>query len=173
MQKHLLLSVTSEDKPGVVEKLSSTIEACGGNWLESRLANLRGRFVGMIWVEIPESRDGELSAALGQLSGEGINVDAEDDQSIDTPPPQRLLAFYVVGPDRSGIIKEVSQALSASGINVESLETSLISAAYSGEPIFEARGEVSAPPEIDLADIEEKLITISDELGLTIDLESN
>jgi len=174
MLNHLLLSVSCEDKPGVVEQLSSAIECCGGNWLESRLANLRGRFVGMVWVAIPKGKIEEFKAALRELKHAGIPVTIDENNGDDSAEKQAsssLLGFYIVGPDRGGIIKEVSQALNLHQINVESLDTSLISAAYSGEAIFEARGQVSVPAGMNLSDLEDKLAQISDELGLTIDLE--
>lgn len=172
MLKHLLLSVSSEDKPGVVEKLSSAIESCGGNWLESRLANLRGRFVGVIWVSLSTADADSLQAALQQLRDQGITVNIDDSDSSDTVSAKNLRQFSIIGPDRPGIVKEVSLALSAHGINLEELETNLSSAPYSGEPIFEASGVLSVAENTQLSELKNRLGDIADELGLDLSLDT-
>lgn len=173
MNKHLLLSVSSEDKPGVVEKLSAAIESCGGNWLESRLANLRGKFVGVIWVNLSEDKSEALATRLSALQNDGILVQVDDSNAPHAQSDRKVLAFSIVGPDRTGIVKEVSLALSSKGINLEELETNLSSAPYSGEPIFEARGELSVPDEISASEVKDRLADIADELGMDLDLETD
>ena len=46
-----LLTVSGEDKRGLVEALATTIESLGGNWLQSRLCRLEGQFAGIVTVE--------------------------------------------------------------------------------------------------------------------------
>ena len=170
MRKQLLLSVSSDDKPGVVEKLSTAVQLCNGNWLESRLANLRGKFVGMIWVDLSEDHIEPLKSALRNLEQQGIQVSIDDSLSSTSQEKQTLLNFSMLGPDRSGIIKELSLALSSKGINLEELETELSSAPYSGDPIFEARGQLSAQEATSINQLKERLIAVADELGMDLDL---
>jgi len=172
MHKHLLLSVSCEDKPGVVEKLSAIIESCKGSWLESRLANLRGKFVGVIWISLPAQQQIELTKALQGLLSEGIQVQLDDKHENLAPQNQSSLPFSIIGPDRIGIVKEVSLALSSNGINLEELETNLSSAPYSGDPIFEAKGHISAPQNTSLADLKDRLEDIADKLGLDLDIDT-
>jgi glycine cleavage system regulatory protein len=172
MQTHFLLSVSSDDKPGVVERLSSAIQSCGGNWLESRLANLRGKFVGMIWVSVPNAQGDELKATLAELSKEGISVQIDTSELRGVDNDHSLIAFSVIGPDRTGIVMEISLALSANGINLEELETNLSSAPYSGEAIIEAKGSLSVSDSTDTNSLIEQLTTIADNLGLDLDIEA-
>ncbi len=171
MQVHYILSITSDDKPGVVETVSSIIESCGGNWLESRLAHLSGKFVGVIQVGLDSTHSTELEKKLTDLSATGILVRYEiilQDQVRNTA---KTAHFSAMGPDRTGIVKEISSAFALQGINVEELETNLSSMPYSGEPIFEARGIVSMPDEIDLANLHERMDSIANDLGLDLDVE--
>ena len=175
MQAHLLLSVSSQDKPGVVEAISSVIEGCGGSWLESRLAHLSGKFVGVIRVRIDESRRAELQGTLQELSISGISISVEtQDEARGHAENNNIVAkFSAIGPDRVGIVKEISSAFVRKGINVEELETNLSSMPYSGEPIFEATGLISVPGSVDIKELHEKLDAIANDLGLSLELEQS
>ena len=52
MNTYLVLSIISDDKPGVIESLSQTIAEQGGNRLESRMAHLAGKFAGILRISI-------------------------------------------------------------------------------------------------------------------------
>ncbi|MEQ9209117.1 MAG: ACT domain-containing protein, partial [Pseudomonadales bacterium] len=63
MIQHYILTLIGEDKPGQVKNLAEVVKKHGGNWEESRLANLRGKFSGIVVVSLPSeaSSDFELS----------------------------------------------------------------------------------------------------------------
>ena len=46
MNKYMVITVIGADRPGLVELLARTLVAHNANWLESRMANLAGRFAG-------------------------------------------------------------------------------------------------------------------------------
>ena len=52
MTNFLVLTVISDDKPGVVETLAKTITEHGGNWLECRMSHLAGKFAGILRVSV-------------------------------------------------------------------------------------------------------------------------
>lgn len=171
MQSHLLLTVSSQDKPGVVESLSSAIESCGGNWLESRLAHLAGKFVGVIHVGVDKQQIDELKASLAKLKENGIDVSVEMPVEVSSVGGQFTKAkFSAVGPDRTGIVKEISSAFVQRGINVEELETKLSSMPYSGSPIFEAQGMLSVPSNTNMKQLMDKMDAIANDLGLDLEL---
>ena len=174
MQSHLILSVSSTDKPGVIESLSSAIEACGGSWQESRLAHLAGKFVGVILIDIDEHQTDRLRSKLEQLgqSGIAVNVETTSEPSAESQGLKKA-KFSAIGPDRIGIVKEISSAFVRKGINVEELETNLSSMPYSGEPIFEAQGLISLPNGTDFKQLLDKLDAIANDLGLDLDLEAS
>ncbi|MFT7558706.1 MAG: glycine cleavage system regulatory protein [Flavobacteriales bacterium] len=172
MQRFLILSITCDDKPGVVESLASLIEENKGNWLESRLTNLDGKFAGV--VRIASSRDNAdaLKAALLDLSSPSFHIYCDIINKTEPQVSATCSTFTAVGPDRSGIIKELSQAFSQQGINVEELESRLSSMPYSGEPLFEVNGQISAPGNIDLGELQGRLNVVANDLGIDIELKS-
>ena len=63
----LVLTLIGPDHPGIVETVSEVVAANGGNWLDSRMAHLAGKFAGVLCVEVPTSARRALEAALGSL----------------------------------------------------------------------------------------------------------
>ena len=64
MANFLVLTVIADDKPGIVEQLSATIARNGGNWLESRMAHMAGKFAGILRVAIPAEQSNSLIAEI-------------------------------------------------------------------------------------------------------------
>lgn len=171
MLSHLLISIIADDKPGVVEALAETVNQHHGNWLESRLSQLGGKFAGVVRVAAAAEHISALEASLGSLNKHNMWVKTEP---IDNAVPQKTGVEYayvhVLGPDRPGIVRELSKALAESQINVANLETSLSSMPYSGEPLFDARGELEIPQGFDLGELHEELDAIANALALDISL---
>jgi glycine cleavage system regulatory protein len=76
----------------------------------------------------------------------------------------------VLGPDRAGIIKEVSHALSEENINIVAMETRVENAPFTGEPMFKATLEVNVPANVDVAMLHARLEEIAEAMTLEIDL---
>ena len=51
----------------------------------------------------------------------------------------------VVGNDRPGIMRDISQVLAANGVNIEELTTNTASGSFSGETLFRVTALVRAP----------------------------
>lgn len=136
----LILSVMASDRPGIVEKIASVIEAEGGNWQESRLATMAGRFAGIVRVQLDQDHYGPLQQALQALRDEGLSIQIEVGES-DTESVQAY-TIEVVGNDRTGIVREVTRALSVMNVNVIDLSTEVEPASMSGGVLFKAVIEV-------------------------------
>ena len=50
MNSVLVLTISGQDRAGLVEKLADVIAEHGGNWEHCRMAHLAGRFVGLLEV---------------------------------------------------------------------------------------------------------------------------
>ena len=77
MTQHLVLTVIGDDRPGLVGELSATISAHQGNWLESSMAQLAGKFAGIVEVSIDAAQADALSKALGELKGLKVTVETD------------------------------------------------------------------------------------------------
>ena len=174
MLAQLILTVTCNDRPGVIEAISRAIEHAGGSWLESRLTHLGGKFAGVVRVHVEQNNAPRLTQALLELN-ENRQIMITVDPLEDTQEKADYVKarFSAIGPDRVGIVKEISKALVLEGINVEELETRISSMPYSGEPIFEASGVLSLPAHIDLRSLHEKMDAIANILGLDLDVETD
>lgn len=173
MQTFAILTVTSNDKPGIVEAIATKVTEHQGNWLESSMAQLAGKFVGVVRISLPQTQCEPLIVQLQQLSSRGITI-SFDIESVNNKSASQLTAkFHAVGPDRTGIVKELSTAFAKHNINVNELETTLSSMPYSGDPLFEANGEVSLPDDTALNDIYERLDDIANDLGIDISIRMN
>jgi glycine cleavage system regulatory protein len=171
MTEHLILSVISDDKPGVVKALANAVSSHGGNWLESRLAQLSGKFAGVIRVAVTAQEKEALCGALAELAKQGIKVVVDSADEKAEASTGKSAAFTAVGPDRKGIVYEISQAFTHYNINVEELTTHYSSMPYSGEPLFEAEGTLSIPEATDWDELTDQLDEIADALGVDITLD--
>ena len=166
----LVLTLLGPDRPGIVELLAGVIAAHGGNWLESRMSHLAGKFAGILRAEVPADRVAAALVALAALETHGLKVVAETAARADRPLAERRMEFELVGLDRPGIVREISQLLASNGVNVEDLVTNRSSAPMSGEMLFEARAHVRAPPGTDVARLRADLERLASDLVVEVKL---
>ena len=120
----LVLTVIGDDRPGLVEQLATAISKHDGNWLESSMAHLSGKFAGIVCIGIPEARLEALKTALSALPGLRITAEVADADEVPADKPSgRRLKLSLVGHDRIGIVREVSSALAALGGSSEAMNT--------------------------------------------------
>jgi len=166
---YLVLTIIGDDKPGLVELLSETIARHSGNWLESNMAHLAGKFAGILRVSVDDLHADALVQDLQQLSSV-LRLVVEKVSMTEPPALQRTLRLTLVGNDRPGIIKEISRALAAHHVNVEELTTQCSSAPMSGEPLFNAQALLKVPADLDLHDLQRQLERLADDLIVEINL---
>ena len=80
----LVLTVIGDDRPGLVEQLATAISKHGGNWLESSMAHLSGKFAGIVCVTIAENDVEALKKEFAALAG--LRITAEVAESADATP---------------------------------------------------------------------------------------
>jgi len=166
----LVLTLIGEDKPGLVELLSQTVTAHEGNWLESRMSRMAGRFAGILRASVPEASAAALVAALESLESHGLRVVVERSEQRDAEDAPRRVPLELVGADRPGIIREISRALANRSINVDELLTECSSAPMSGEILFVARASLRIPRGALLDELHDALEEIADELMIELTL---
>lgn len=169
MSTFLVLTVIADDKPGIVEKLAATITEHNGNWLESRMAQMAGKFAGILRVSIPEENSNALIAALSALDSKGLLVRVETPGAFNNTKANHSLNLSVVGNDRPGIVKEVSQVLARIGVNVLELTTNCEPAEMSAVPLFRSEALISVPDGLADDDISDALEALSDDLMVEIE----
>lgn len=166
----LVLTVLSVDRPGLVERLSQTLAAHGGNWVESRMAHLAGQFAGILRVELPSNQAEAFGTACSALAAEGLRVSIAESRTNASVGERRVLRLELVGQDRPGIVREISHALAQSGINVEELTTGVESAPMSAEMLFHANARLSVPSDLSTERLRRILEPIGNDLMVDIAL---
>lgn len=172
MNAVLVLTVIGPDRPGLVETLSRTLAAHGGNWQQSRMARLAGYFAGVLQASVPAERVAALTEALSGLTAQGLTVTLVSGED-DTPTgAMRTLTLEVVGQDRPGIVRDITAILAAHSINVDELDTAYTSASWTGETLFQATATLTLPPTVDLDELRDSLEALADELMVDLTLDA-
>jgi len=168
MLQQYVLTLIGDDKPGLIDVLAKVVRSHGGSWLESRMANLAGKFSGIVLVTInaDERKSFETAIAdLRQTSGLSVRVTGVDDVSTKGRHTQYLT---LVANDRPGILGELTSALASLGVNVEELTTDCSPAPMSSDVLFNATAKVSIPDDITDGQLRESLEALADDLIVEI-----
>jgi glycine cleavage system regulatory protein len=169
MQHSLVFTFISDDRPGIVERISSTVASHGGNWLESRMTKLAGKFAGIVQVSIPDEQRKDLEEALQQLSAEGLSILSGEVTPDKGTAAHEMVRLSIIGLDRPGIVREISQLLAEKKINVAEMHSVIESAPMTGEPLFRADIDIQKPLSLSL----ETLRDLFDAIGNRLDLDWN
>ena len=171
MQTSIVLSVVCDDRPGIVETLSDVLATNGGNWTESSMLSLAGKFAGILLAEVPADRVDAFIDTLEALEADGIRVVAETCFGGAAPDDSRFVALELVGQDRPGIVHEITEVLARHDVNVTELETTVQSASMSGESLFLAHAKIFIPSGADTDKLREELEALANELMVDLSLE--
>ena len=173
---HAILTAIGVDRSGLVDEVSRFILDRGGNIEESRMVNLRGQFAMMMLVAGDESTIGRLrreQSLLGEASGLQVEVRPTPDQPrppIPAAAGSLPLRFVATAVDRAGIVHSISHLLRELNVNIESLETRLSPAPYTGSPVFEMEAVLSAPRGTPVNQLRQRLGALCDEMNMDWEL---
>jgi len=174
---HAILTALGTDRPGIVDELSQFIFDRGGNIEDSRMVNLRGQFAIMVLVggkpdvivrigkDVPDfAKRSSLNAELRPAAAERPKAGgAKDVESL----PYRLIG---TGIDQPGLVHRLAHLLREQNVNIESLETRLTPAPYTGAPMFELEALLSVPRTTSLSGLRQKLGAACDEVNMDWEL---
>jgi glycine cleavage system regulatory protein len=162
----LVLTVVGDDRVGLVGALAQKVSDAGANWEQSELAELAGAFAGIVLVTVPDERAAELTASLQSLDGLTVAVHSGAPDPI--PKSGHTLAFTVLGNDRPGIVREVTTAISAHALSIDSFRSRTLDAPMAGGTLFEATALVSLPEGADAAAITLALEALAGEIQVDL-----
>jgi methionyl-tRNA formyltransferase len=119
----LVVTAIGADRPGIVNMLSERARGFGANWAGSRMASLGSQFAGMVHFDVAQRNADALTTALRGLEASGLRVVIARSDAAPVAPGQRRVSLELSGPDRPGIVQDLSADLSARGISIEELIT--------------------------------------------------
>ncbi len=167
MTTYLVLTLIGDDRPGLVEQLSQVVASNSGNWLESSMSHLAGKFAGILRVSVPDGNTEKLVRELESLS-DSLRLVIEKGSGEKRNDSSQSLSLNLIGNDRPGIIREISAALAKQRVNVEELNSECTIAPMSGETLFNAEVRLMVPSGLDLDALRKELEQIADDLIVDI-----
>jgi glycine cleavage system regulatory protein len=159
----LVLTFVGDDRPGLVNAVAEKVAACGATWLESRSARLAGKFAGVVLVSVPDDRVSALELSLRDLAHEGLRIAIEHGAASDEKPG-RLVTLEIVGAERPGIVRDVTQALTRLGVNIDEFASGLEGEPFTGVQMFHATARLSVPDGLKLDDLRKAIERLAAEI---------
>ena len=170
MSTSIVLSVVSDDHPGIIESLSEVLANHGGNWTESSMLSLAGKFAGILLTSLPEEQADAFIDNLKLLEKEGMQIVAQRTGTALPIQGKREFTLDLVGQDRPGIVHDITRVLAKHRVNVQELETHCQSASMSGENLFLAHARLLIPADASVEDLQDDLEDLANELMVEIKL---
>lgn len=170
----LVLTVVGDDRAGLVSALADRVSAAGANWEQSELAELAGAFAGIVLVSVPDDRVDELTDSLRSLdgllkvavhAGGAPSAAASDDAASHDV---HLLEVTVLGNGRPGIVRDVSAAIAAHALSIETFRSRTLAAPMAGGTLFEATAAVRLPAGADASQIRAALEELASEIQVDL-----
>lgn len=141
----LVVTVMGPDRPGIVARLADVAHRHGANWAASALSRVAGEFAGTVHLAVPPERADALAAALRELQEAGLQIAISQSTGAAPAAGWRHVALELVGPDRAGIVSELSRRLAERGISIEQLQTELLGAGADGGQRFKVNAHLLVP----------------------------
>jgi glycine cleavage system regulatory protein len=167
----LVLTFVGDDRPGLVSAISERVADCGGTWLESRSVRLAGKFAGVVLVNVPDESLLPLESALAKLTPSGLRVSIERGATASkAEKPARLVTLEIVGNERPGIVRDVTQALTGLGVNIEEFTSGLEGEPFTGVEMFRASARLGVPDGLKLDDMRKSLERLAAEIMVDLNV---
>ncbi|MEO1197910.1 MAG: ACT domain-containing protein [Pseudomonadota bacterium] len=169
MPVHVLINLTAEDRPGLVETLSDRVTHHGGNWIDSSMARLGGEFAGIVRVSLPDAAISAFEQDLKNLVAEGITALVRRTDTS-AAPKGRSARLDLTGADHPGIVHQISSALAEQGVSFDELHTQVVPGSMSGAPVFVAKGRLVLPDDVSIDQIRDRLEAIAQDIMVDVSL---
>lgn len=168
MRKHLVLTLSGPDRVGLVEDIAEVLLQFQGNVEFSRMARLGGEFAILMLVSAPEAHFEAMREAVRALRGDGYKVTTHPTERGYASRYSGWLPYRVkvTGADQVGIIHDIARHLAEKGINIETMDTAMLSAPMSGTPLFTMSAVVVVPPGLSFTEWRDDLAHVGDKLNV-------
>jgi glycine cleavage system transcriptional repressor len=134
MKRWFLVTVTGEDRPGIVDGLTGALYQVGVNLGEISMARLGG-YLGILLMAQTEADEEALRRQLEPFAHKmGLRAHIDLVGERPRPPDGPNVQIEVHGADRPGIVAQVSSALSAAGMDILGLDSDV--AGTADNPVY-------------------------------------
>ena len=168
----LVLTLIGDDRAGLVSAVATAVAGHGGNWDRSQMAELAGKFAGIVLVTIPDDRVDDFTAALEPLHGLLDVTVQRAGEAVATPAVEAGTTRWtleLLGTDHPGIVSDISGVLADHGVNIEGFTSSTREAPMASGMLFEAVADLDVPAGTDVHALRAALEDLANELMVDID----
>lgn len=157
-----LVTLQVPDKNGLVEQISHAVSRHGGNWLDSELRHIDGIFAAILLLEVPTANWDTLVENLECIEGLSLTF-AKTSKETQLPTHK---SYSLVAYDRPGLVHDISNKISALGINIEHFSTRYESAGHTGVALFRASFDLGIKNDEQEEQLSQALYAIGDDVVL-------
>ena len=168
MNTSIVLTVISEDHPGIIEIVSKALKKHDGNWTQSSMSSLAGQFAGILLASVPNNSVNACLVDLQGLESKGLHIIAHVSGQEDGTEDVQQYGLKLVGNDRPGIVHDITRVLAGHKVSVADFETSVEGASMGGGELFKARAQLLVPESSDIFALESELEDIANDLMVDI-----
>ncbi len=146
MKDYWVITLMGDDQPFIVEALSDIVAEHSGSWLDSRIARMEDKFVGILGITIPQRESASLQDALENFADMrefAMHTRVSTKANSKVAP---LAQIKITAQDRPGIMQSVTKILSELEILAREVSTHCESAPWGGETLFTAKLKLELPP---------------------------
>ena len=166
----VVITLIGDDRAGLVDAVAGVVAAHGGNWDRSHLAELAGKFAGIVLVQVPASAVDPLLHDLDAIESQGLlAITAERAVTRTESDVASQVTLALIGQDHPGIVHEISRVLAQQGVSIGELETASAPAPQGGN-LFRANAVLELPTGSDIEALRDALEAVAYDLMVDLDL---
>lgn len=168
----MVITLIGDDQAGLVDAVAGVVTTHGANWDRSHLAELAGKFAGIVLVTVPDQAADALIDDLDALQARGLlAITAERASTATAGAGGTHVALELVGQDHPGIVHEISGLLAANDVSIDELETTIAPAPQGGN-LFIAHALLELPSGLTVEALSDALESVAHDLMVDLDLVS-
>ncbi len=164
----MALTAVGVDRPGIVAALTGVLVDQGCNLEDSTMSMLRGHFVVLLVIDVPDGVEAEVVEAALRPVADALNLvvavqpmsddprhgndrspleQSTDQASLDPQAEGSVFVLSVHGADKPGIVHRAAETLAEAGGTVVDLSSRLVGT--EGTPVYVMTLTVGFAPEVD------------------------
>lgn len=166
----IIITAVGKDRPGMAHALAAQLAQNGCNIEDTTMTRLSGEFAMILIVSPPQNLSiealSQLIKPLEKSHGLFINCRAIEDEieTDESATPRYLLSVY--GPERSGLVAQITGVLAQQNVNITDVQTRVASAGAVYVMLF----EIEIPAALSPQTLQETLEKAAQEIGAQVSL---
>ncbi len=172
MNDYVVLTAVGEDRPGLVDSLSSVLLENDLNIEDSRMSVLGGEFAIILLISGSSDANKKFLQQKERLE-ETLKLNLLIKPTRKKSSKRGLIPYRirVIGMDHPGIVHRLARFLSQHNINIEDLDTESYPAPHTGTQMFAVNMVVEIPSDTAIRKLRDEFISLCDERNLDADFE--